>query len=337
LITEEISSKLNAMNVLVTGGAGYIGSHLSDHFLSQGYRVTVLDNLYTGSMKNIEHNLSNPAFSFVEGNILDKALVEKLVEGHDLICHLAAVVGITHVLRNPVGSIIDNATGTETVLSAAHKYGRRIVFASSSEVYGKNPKLPFAEDDDRLFGSTQVSRWGYATAKALSEHLCYAYHAEGLPVSIVRYVNSYGPRIDPRGYGSVIARFLTQALMGESLTVHGDGTQVRCFTYVEDTVTGTFLAATKEEALGEAFNIGNGTAVTINDLAGLILRLTGSSSPVTYAPYSEVYGPNFEDMTRVVDSSKAEKILGFKAGITLEEGVSRLMPWFTENLHLARR
>ena len=337
MIKEEIRCKLDAMRVLVTGGAGYIGSHLSDYFLSRGCKVTVLDNLYTGSMTNIGHNLSNPSFSFVKGNVLDKALVEKLVGEHDLICHLAAVVGITHVLNNPVGSIIDNATGTETVLTAAHKYGRRIVFASSSEVYGKNPKLPFAEDDDRLFGSTRVSRWGYATAKALSEHLCYAYQAEGLPVSIVRYVNSYGPRIDPRGYGSVIARFLTQALTGAPLTVHGDGTQVRCFTYIEDTVTGTFLAATKEEALGEAFNIGNSTAVTINDLADLILRLTGSSSPVAYTSYSEVYGLRFEDMTRIVDSSKAEKILGFKAKITLEEGVSRLMPWFAENLHLARR
>lgn len=325
------------MKVLVTGGAGYIGSHLADYFPAQDYTVTVVDNLYTGSMRNIEHILENPRFSFVKGNILDKALMDKLAEGHDLICHLAAVVGIRHVLDNPVGSIIDNATGTETVLTAAHKYHRRIVFASSSEVYGKNPKLPFAEDDDRLFGSTRVSRWGYATAKALSEHLCYAYYEQGLPVSIVRYVNSYGPRIDPRGYGSVIAQFLTQALTGKPLTVHGHGDQVRCFTYVADTVAGTFLAATKEEALGEAFNIGNDTAVTINDLAGLVLRLTGSSSSVTYAPYTQVYGPHFEDMTRIVDSSKAERILGFKAKTTLEEGVAKLMPWFTENLHLARR
>jgi UDP-glucose 4-epimerase len=328
---------LNAMNVLVTGGAGYIGSHLADYFLSEGYTVTVVDNLSSGSMRNIEHNLANRRFSFVEGNILDKALMDKLVEGHDLICHLAAVVGIRYVLDNPVGSIVDNAMGTEIVLTAAHKYHRRIVFASSSEVYGRNPKLPFAEDDDRVFGSTRVSRWAYATAKALSEHLCYAYYGEGLPVSIVRYVNSYGPRIDPRGYGSVVAQFLTQALTGEPLTVHGDGSQVRCFTYVTDTVTGTFLAATRDEALGETFNIGNSTAVTINDLAGLVLRLTGSSSPVTYTPYTKVYGPFFEDMTRVVDSSKADKILGFRAETTLEEGIGKLMPWFSENLHLARQ
>lgn len=322
------------MNILVTGGAGYVGSHLADYFLSEGNRVTVVDNLSTGTMRNIEHNLTHPRFSFVEGNILDKALMERLIEAHDLICHLAAVVGIYHVLANPVGSIIDNATGTEVVLTAAHKYHRRVLFASSSEVYGKNPKLPFQEDDDRVQGSTRISRWSYATAKALSEHLCFAYHGEGLPVSIVRYVNSYGPRLDPRGYGSVVASFITQALTGEALTVHGDGSQTRCFTYVSDTVAGTVRAAMKAEALGEVFNIGNGQATSILGLAQLIVKMTGSGSPVEFVPYAKVYGPRFEDMTRILDVRKAERVLGFKAGITLEEGLEALIRWFRKDVHL---
>jgi UDP-glucose 4-epimerase len=320
------------MNVLVTGGAGYIGSHLSEYFLSQGHRVTVLDNLSTGAMGNIEHNLGNPLFSFVEGNILDKTLMEGLIEGHDLICHLAAMVGVTHVLANPVGSIIDNAMGTEVVLTAARKYRRRVVFASSSEIYGKNPKLPWYEDADRTYGSTRIHRWSYATAKTLGEHLCFAYHDEGLPVSIVRYVNSYGPRIDPRGYGTVIAKFISQALTGQPLTVHGDGTQTRCFTHITDTVTGTVLAATRAEALGQAFNLGDSTATRIIDLARLVLELTGSTSPVSFVPLAEAYGPQNEDMTRIVDSSKAERILGFRAKISLEEGLTMLIPWFRKNI-----
>ena len=326
------TSKLNAMNVLVTGGAGYIGSHLSDHFLSHGHTVTVVDNLSTGALRNIEHNLANPRFSFVKGDILDKTLMEGLIDRNDLVCHLAAVVGIYHVLANPVGSIIDNAMGTEVVLTLAHKYRRRVVFASSSEVYGKNPNLPFAEESDRTLGATHIPRWSYATAKALGEHLCFAYHEEGLPVSIVRYVNSYGPRIDPRGYGSVVARFLTQALSGQPLTVHGDGSQSRCFTYVDDTVTGTVLAATKKEAVGEAFNIGNGAATRIIDLARLIISLTGSPSSIQLVPYEDAYGPRFEDMTRILDSRKAERLLGFKAATSLTEGLGRLLPWFSRHI-----
>jgi UDP-glucose 4-epimerase len=257
--------------------------------------------------------------------------MEKLIEGHDLVCHLAAVVGIHHVLANPVRSIIDNATGTEVVLTAAHKYGRRVVFASSSEIYGKSLKLPFGEDDDRVLGSTRVHRWSYATAKALSEHLCFAYHGEGLPVSIVRYVNSYGPRIDPRGYGSVVASFITAALTGKPLTVHGDGNQTRCFTYVSDTVAGTFLAATKEEALGEMFNIGSSQGTSILDLARLVINLTGSGSPIELISYDRVYGPQFEDMTRILDVSKAEKVLGFNARVSLQEGLGTLIPWFKKD------
>jgi UDP-glucose 4-epimerase len=316
------------MKVLITGGAGYIGSHLADYFHNNGNSITVVDNLSTGNVTNIEHNLQSQNFSFVHGSILDRDLMKKLIGEHDLICHLAAVVGVKHVLKNPVRSIIDNASGTETVLTLAHQYKRRILFASTSEVYGKNPHVPFAEDHDSLFGSTKVFRWSYAISKALGEHLCFAYHGEGLPVSIVRYVNSYGPRLDPRGYGSVVASFITQALTGNPLTVHGDGQQTRCFTYVDDTVLGSFLASTKEEALGEVFNIGSSVDTSIAELATLILKLTDSRSSVNFIPYSDAYGTNFEDMTRVLNVSKAEKLLGFKALISLKEGLSRTIAWF---------
>lgn len=318
------------MRVLITGGAGYIGSHLADFFHDNGWAVTVVDNLSTGNLRNIQHNLKSKTFSFVQGNILDRSLMRNLIADHDLVCHLAAVVGVKHVLGNPVRSIIDNASGTAAILTLCHECGRRVLFASTSEVYGKNPHVPFTEDHDSLFGSTRVFRWSYAIAKALGEHLCFAYHGEGLPVSIVRYVNSYGPRLDPRGYGSVVAKFITQALTGNALTVHGDGKQTRCFTYVDDTVLGTFLAATKDEALGEVFNIGSSVDTSIVELATLIQRLTGSTSSLDFIPYAKAYGSNFEDMTRVLNVSKAEKLLGFKALVSLKEGLTRTIAWFRQ-------
>lgn len=264
------------MKVLVTGGAGYIGSHLTDNFLARGDSVTVVDNLFTGKTANIEHNLGLSSFRFIEGDIRDKGVMEGLIEEHDLVCHLAAVVGVKHILDNQVRSIIDNMLGTENVLTIANKYGRRVLYSSTSEVYGKNPKLPFTEDSDSVFGSTKVFRWSYAIAKSLGEHLCFAYHEQGLPVSVVRYVNSYGPRLDPRGYGSVVATFITQAMSGKPLTIHGDGTQTRCFTFVDDTVEGSVMAATNEEALGQVFNIGSSVSSTILELAQLIVDLTKS-------------------------------------------------------------
>jgi UDP-glucose 4-epimerase len=319
------------MKVLITGGAGFIGSHLSDIFLSRGSQVTVVDNLSTGRMSNIAHNLSSSRFTFVEGDIMDRQLMEGLIDGHDLVCHLAAVVGVKHVLDNPVRSILHNMEGTAGVLGLAKKYHRRVLFASTSEIYGKNPKLPFTEDADSLFGPTTVFRWSYAIAKALGEHLCFAYLTEGLEASVVRYVNAYGPRLDQRGYGSVIATFVSQALKGKPLTVHGDGHQTRCFTYVEDTVFGSFLAATKKEALGQVFNIGSTVRSSVLEMAELICELTGSDGSVLFVPYADAYGPHFEDMTRELDSSKAERSLGFKARVSLREGVQETIQWFRDN------
>ncbi len=316
------------MKALVTGGAGYIGSHLVDRLLKEGWHVTVVDNLFTGRIENIDHNLSSRHFSFVKGDVRDRSLMERLIEDCDLVCHLAAVVGVRHVLDNPVRSILDNSLGTEVVLTTSYRFGRRVLFASTSEIYGKNPKLPFGEADDSVFGSTKVFRWSYGLAKALGEHLCFAYHSEGLPVSVVRYVNSYGPRLDPRGYGSVVATFISQAMAGKPLTIHGNGTQTRCFTYVDDTVDGSVMAATRDEALGDVFNIGSTVSSSVLDLARIILRLTGSSSSTVLVPYAEVYGAQFEDMTRELDASKAEKILGFRAKVSLREGLERTVAWF---------
>ncbi len=322
-------SKIRLVKVLITGGAGYIGSHLADRFLAEDAAVTVVDNLSSGRRRNIEHNLGCARFRFVEGDVLDRPLMEDLVEGHDLVCHLAAIVGVRRVLANPLRAILQNVGGTELVLALANKHGRRVLFASTSEIYGKSPNAPFAEEDDRVLGTTQLSRWAYSTGKALDEHLCFAYHNQGLPVSIVRYFNSYGPRLDVRGYASVIGIFITQALAGEPLTVHQRGEQTRCFTYVADTVEGSLLAATKREALGQAFNIGSDREITILELAKIILRLTSASSEITLVSYEKAFGPGFEDVPRRVPAvSKAQRLLGFRAKAPLEEGLHKTIAWF---------
>lgn len=329
LIFQTKYGKIASMKVLVTGGAGYIGSHLADRFLAEGAAVTVIDNLSVGQRCNIEHNLKSPRFRFVEGDVLDRRLMEDLVQGHDLVCHLAAVVGVRRVLADPLQTILQNVGGTEMVLALAHKYGRHVLFASTSEIYGKSNNVPFAEDDDRVLGSTRIARWAYSTGKALDEHLCLAYYERGLPVSIVRYFNSYGPRLDSKGYRSVVATFITQAMANRPLTVHHDGQQTRCFTYIDDTVRGSVLAATKTEALGQAFNIGSDVETSVLELARLVLRLTESSAELTFVPYSEAYGADFEDMPRrVPDVSKAERLLGFRAEVSLEEGLQKTIAWF---------
>jgi UDP-glucose 4-epimerase len=318
------------MRVLVTGGAGYIGSHLADRLLADGHDVVVLDNLSLGKVANIEHNLHNPRFRFIEGDILDSSLMGQMADECDLVYHLAAIVGVTHVLHDPLQAMKTNVWGTGTVLEEASRRGRKVVLASSSEVYGKSTACPLAEDDDRLLGSTGIARWCYSTAKAMDEHLALAYHRQqGLPVAIVRYFNSYGPRLDPRGYGSVVARFITQALAGEPLTVHADGGQTRCFTYVDDTVEGTVLAGSVPGADGEVLNIARGEETSVLELAEAIRELTGSSSEIVCVPYEVDYGELFEDTRRRVPAvEKAERILGFKARVALAEGLKRTLDWF---------
>lgn len=317
------------MKVLVTGGAGFIGSHLVDALMAQGHQVTVLDNLFVGKVANIAHHLGSERFQFVNDSILNTTMLERLVRRSDLIFHLAAVVGVKYVVEDPLNAIIVNVRGTENVLELAYRYWVRTVIASSSEVYGKSAEVPLREDGDRLLGPTTVPRWSYSDAKAIDEYFALAYARKGLPVTVVRYFNAYGPRLDPRGYGSVVARFFTQALRGEPLTVYEDGQQTRCFTYVADTVRGTILAGTVPEAVGEIFNIGSNREIAIADLARQILTLTQSQSEIIHVPYTSAYGPDFEETRRrVPDVRRAQEILGFKAEVPLEEGLRRTLEWF---------
>jgi UDP-glucose 4-epimerase len=317
------------VRVLVTGGAGYIGSHLCDALIAEGHQVSVLDNLSTGKISNIQHLLGHERFRFVNDSILNEAEVDHLMRGVDLVYHLAAVVGVKWVVEDPLGTITTNLRGTEIVLELAFKHWRRVVIASSSEVYGKSEAVPLREDADTLLGPTAVGRWSYALAKALDEHLGFIYAQKGLPVSIVRYFNSYGPRLDPRGYGSVMARFINQALHDEPLTVLDDGCQTRCFTFVADTVRGTMLAATHTGAVGEVFNIGSNRETSILELAQKVIAATGSHSTIVHVPYEQVYGPRFEETRRrVPETSKAERLLGFRAQVPLEEGLLRTIAYF---------
>ena len=277
------------MRVLVTGGAGFIGSHLTDALRDAGHEVWVLDNLAVGTIANIRHHLNRPGFRFIADSILDAACVDRLVAEVELVYHLAAVVGVKHVVSDPLGAILTNVQGTENVLASAARYWKRVVIASSSEVYGRSDGHPLREEDDRVLGPTSVNRWAYSSSKAIDEHLAWAYHDKGLPVSVVRYFNCYGPRLNEDGYGSVVANFIRQALSGEAITVHGDGRQTRSFTYVTDTVRGTILAGERPEAVGEVFNIGNPVETTVLDLARMIKRLVESDSPIMHVPYAVSY------------------------------------------------
>lgn len=321
------------MKILVTGGAGYIGSHLVDALMAQGDEIYVVDNLSTGKIDNIRHLLENKHFHFVNDSILNETLMERIIEQVDLIYHLAAVVGVKYVVEDPLRAILTNVRGTETVLELAFKHWKKVVIASSSEIHGKSTEVPLSEDGDRALGPTSVGRWSYSDSKAIDEYFALAYSKRGLPVVVVRYFNSYGPRLDPKGYGSVIARFISQALRGDPLTVYDDGQQTRCFTYIEDTVRGSILAATVGEAEGQVFNIGSIRETPILELAQLVKRLVGSPSGIVHVPYVEAYGADFEETRRrVPDVRKAERVLGFRTEIPLEEGLRRTIDWFQSSV-----
>jgi UDP-glucose 4-epimerase len=320
------------MKILITGGAGFIGSNLADVLMAEGYEITILDNLSVGKVSNIAHHLESDRFHFVNDSILNLTTLERLIRQVDLIYHLAAVVGVKYVVEDPLKAIVTNVRGTENVLELAFKYWVRTVVASSSEIYGKSTKVPLHEDSDRLLGSTTVGRWSYSDAKAIDEYFALAYAKKGLPISAVRYFNAYGPRLDPKGYGSVIAKFMNQAMRGDPITIYDNGEQTRCFTHVSDTIRGTILTATLPEASGKVFNIGSNRETSINELAQTIKKLTDSTSEIVHIPYASAYGEDFEETRRrVPDVTRARKILGFEARTPLEDGLRKTLAWFQEH------
>lgn len=317
------------MRYLITGGAGYIGSNLVDDLIERDDEVWILDDLSAGKRENIAHHFGKPNFRFVEGSILDEPLVDDLVADSDAVFHLAARLTVQWVHEHPLDALKVNVRGTEVVLQHCTRHGKRVVVASSSEVYGISDQRPFSEDGPRVLGPTNIPRWSYATAKALDEHLAYGFAMDGgLQFSAIRYFNSYGPRIDEAGYGSVIARFIQRSFNNEPLEIYGDGEQVRTFTYIDDTVEGTIAAMERDEALGEVFNIGSRFAVTINELAEKVRGLAGSKSEIVHVPYEDVFGSHFSDIPhRVPDTKKAKELLGYDAQVDLDLGLKRTIEW----------
>jgi UDP-glucose 4-epimerase len=314
------------MRALVTGGAGFIGSHLTEALLTGGHEVTVLDDLSTGRLENLKAVEGDPRLEVVEGSVTDETLVRKLVAGADVVYHLAAAVGVRLILDRPVGTIETNIAGTETILRAAREGRPRVMLASTSEVYGKNDRVPLSEDDDRVLGPTTKSRWSYACSKAIDEFLGLAYHQEyGLPVTIVRFFNTIGPRQTGR-YGMVVPRFVRQALDGGPITVYGDGRQSRCFTDVEDAVRATIALSQVPAAIGEVFNVGTTHELTIAALAERVRELAGSRASIVLVPYDEAYRPGFEDLRRrVPDVRKAERVAGYRPRVSLDDTLRRVI------------
>lgn len=314
------------MTSLITGGAGFIGSHLADALLEKGERVIALDNLSTGRYANIEHLLHRPDFEFVLGSILNADLVDDLASRADQIFHLAAAVGVKLIVEKPLESLATNIRGSETVFEKAHKHGTRILVTSTSEIYGKNTSDRLHEDDDRILGSPLKSRWSYSEAKAIDEILAYTYWKEkGLETVIVRLFNTVGPR-QTGHYGMVIPRFVSQAVRGEPLTVYGDGSQTRCFCFVGDVVRGLIDLMKEPEAYGKVFNIGGQQEISIAELAQKIADLSGSTSKIRYLTYEEAYEEGFEDMQRrVPDISRVQNLIGFEPSVSLEEIIRRVV------------
>ncbi|MBS1195888.1 MAG: arnA [Actinobacteria bacterium] len=317
--------------ILITGGAGFIGSHLGEAVLAAGDAVVAVDDLSTGSYRNVDH-LSGGSFELVVASVDDAPTMEGLIRRADLVYHLAAAVGVKLIVDDPVRTIETNIRGTEVVLRLANKWRRPVVLASTSEVYGKSERVPYAEDHDMVLGPTTHSRWAYAASKAIDEFLAVAYfRRDGLPVVIARLFNTVGPRQTSR-YGMVLPTFVGQALRGEPITVYGDGRQSRTFTYVDDAVRALLELPRHEAAFGEVFNVGGGREVTIMDLAQMVRERTGSASEIVTLPYDRAYAPGFEDMVRrVPDTSKLTRVTGFTPSVGLEEIIDRVADHFRQH------
>ncbi len=319
------------MKIFISGGAGFIGSHLAEKLLNQGHSVSVLDNLSTGKLSNISHVKGNPNFSFTLDTILNRKVLEQHIRDCDQIYHLAAAVGVKYIIDNPLLSLQTNIIGTENVLEMANKYKRKVLVASTSEIYGKSENVPFKEEDDRLLGSTHISRWSYSSSKAIDEFLTLAYYREKkLPVVIVRCFNTVGPRQSGQ-YGMVIPKFVKNALLDHPITIFGDGKQSRCFADVEDVIDGMIKLMGEKKAEGQIFNIGSTEEITIEELANTIKKMTGSKSKIEMIKYDDAYEEGFEDMRRrVPDLTKINKMIGYKPKYKLKDILDRVIKHYEE-------
>jgi UDP-glucose 4-epimerase len=329
------------LKYLITGGAGFIGSHLSDRLIDDGHEVTVIDNLSTGKLSNINHLRDNPNFRIKVSSVMDYDTLEQLVEECDQIYHLAAAVGVKLIMENPVETIITNVQGSENILKLASYYDKKVLIASTSEVYGKlmenNGEInKLKEDGDWQLGSTGKRRWAYACSKAMDEFLSLAYYDEKkLPVVVVRFFNTVGPR-QTGTYGMVIPNFVQKALLNESIQVHGDGEQSRCFTYVTDAVDAIITLMDTPEAEGQVFNVGGKEEISMNELAQKVKELTGSDSEINHIPYEEVYGKGFEDMRRrTPDLTKIKEAIGYEPTHTTEDILNNVINYFKRESLLA--
>ena len=317
------------MRILITGGAGFIGSHLTEALLQRGDEVSIVDNLSTGTPENISHLLSHPSLELTKGSVTDLYLMERLAEPCDQIYHLAAAVGVRLIMERPLETIETNIRGTEIILQVASRFNCKVAIASTSEIYGKNSSGPLGEDHDRVMGSVKKQRWAYANTKTLDEFLALAYYRDrGLQVVILRFFNTVGPRQSGE-YGMVIPRFVRQALAGEPIRVFGDGRQTRCFCHVSDTVRGMMALMDHPNAVGDVFNLGNPAEIAIEDLAKKVKAMTGSASPIVSVPYGEAYGEGFEDMKRrVPDLTKIGALVGYEPQMDLESTLRSVIEHF---------
>jgi UDP-glucose 4-epimerase len=320
-------------NVLVTGGAGFIGSHLVEELLGRGHAVVAIDDLSTGTIWNLDEARKHPRFSYYIDTVMNEPLMAELVDRADMIFHLAAAVGVRLIVERPVHTIETNIRGTEIVLELAARKKKKVLLTSTSEVYGKSAKVPFRETDDLVLGSTTRPRWAYACSKAIDEFLGLAYYRQyGMPVVIARLFNTVGPRQTGQ-YGMVVPRFVEQALTGRPLTVYGDGTQTRAFAYVGDVVAGLIGLMEVPRAHGEVFNVGNDREISIADLARLVIERTASTSQIEYIPFERAYDENFEDLQRrVPDLTKIRSLTGYAPVVSIEEIVDRVAAYMKERM-----
>ena len=317
------------MKYLITGGAGFIGSHLAEKLIARGDQVVIFDNLSTGSANNLTG--IKEKIKFGEGNILDKAVIDKLVSESNYVVHLAAALGVLNIVNKPLESLKTNLQGSEIVLEACDKYRKPVLVASTSEIYGKNDKVPLNEEDDRIIGHPLKSRWSYSEAKAVDESIAYFYYLENkLPIRIVRFFNTVGPR-QVGHYGMVVPRFVSAALKNEPLSVYGSGDQIRCFCHVTDAVKGLLLVMDSDKAIGQVFNVGNNQQISIMELAKKVIEITGSKSTIEKIAYEKAYPEGFEDMQRrVPDISKIKQVLGWSPEINLDQIIKDIAAFNTK-------